>query len=131
MTDITSNSPNNMLAIQNQNTLDQPTGKFWNFIEKNMGCVIPKYLKNILKLCGFDNAQSIKTLTDSDFSHLVTFAKVKMNKFIPVGSDPQDYYHIFSKNPEDFEILFGHVRLLEQLVKYINLMTELHGLSFF
>lgn len=104
--------------------------KFWELIEKQMGCMIPMYLKNILRLRGFENAASIKTLTGDDYKDLQTFAQTKMAKFIPSGARLDDYYYIFWKEPDTFEILPGHVRLLDEIVKHINMHTSIRGPAF-
>lgn len=107
------------------------TEKFWNLIDEHMGCRVPSYVKNILRLRGFDNAACIKTLTDEDYKEFETFARTKMAKFIPSGSNLKDYYHVFSEEPNEFEFLPGHIRLLKEIAKYITVMTASHDPTFF
>src|ERR1700761_5253666 len=72
---------------------------------------------------GFENAASIKTLIGEDYKELETFARTKMEKYIPPDAKREDYYHIFSKEPYAFEIVPGHIKLLNQAVEHIKSMT--------
>lgn len=96
---------------------------FWKLLESQMDCSVPLYIKNILRLRGFDNALSVRTLTVKDIDSLETFARTKMSKYIASGADLKDYYHIFSKEPESFEILPGHIRLLNEIVRHVTVMA--------
>ncbi|KAJ6646692.1 hypothetical protein Bhyg_01905, partial [Pseudolycoriella hygida] len=42
-----------------------------------------------------------------------------------------DYYGRYCENPEDFSFLPGHINLIEEIIKYIQAKTELHGPDFF
>ncbi|KAJ6642393.1 Maternal protein tudor [Pseudolycoriella hygida] len=60
----------------------------------------------------------IKTLTEDDYKSFETFARTKMKKFVPDNANLQDYFHIFADDPELFEILPGHIRLLNEIVRH-------------
>lgn len=50
------------------------------------------------------------------------FARTKMAKYIPLDSNRKDYYGMFSECPEEFEIVPGHIRLLDQVVEHIQIV---------
>lgn len=104
---------------------------FWDFIEAKMGCNVPKYVKNIFYLNGYENAVSIKTLKSADIVELQTFAQNTMESRIPEDVDKSDYYGCFTMNTKEFMFLPGHIRLIEEIVAYINQKTALHGPEFF
>ncbi|KAG4076937.1 hypothetical protein HA402_015924 [Bradysia odoriphaga] len=100
------------------------TDDFWNLVEAQVRFTIPTYVKNLLRLRGYDNALSVKTLTDEDLKSLETFARTKMWMYIPPGANDKDYYHIFSSDPESFEILPGHVKMLKEIAKQVDVITQ-------
>ncbi len=110
--------------------MNEPTD-FWKAIETDINCSVPTYLKNILRLRGFDNHLSITTLTDKDIMSLETFARTKMEKYIPSDANRSNYYHMFAEDRESFEILPGHIRLLKEIVKRIGGTTMTQNLSIF
>ncbi|XP_037035919.1 maternal protein tudor-like [Bradysia coprophila] len=97
---------------------------FWNLVEAQVRCTIPTYVKNLLRLRGFDNALSVKALTDEDLKSLETFARTKMWMYIPPGANDKDYYHMFSSDPESFEILPGHVKMLKEIAKQVDVIAH-------
>lgn len=107
--------------------------KFWSLIEAKMGCNVPKYLQNLLKLRGYENAISIQTITKEDIDELTTYAKSEeMKARIPVDCDPKDYFgDYFWSTPENFYVLPGHVKLLLKIVDFINITLATKGYDFF
>lgn len=103
---------------------DHQNDQFWKLIESQMGYSIPVYIKNILRLRGFETATTIKTLTAKDYEDLEVFARTKMEKYVPFGASREDYYNIFSREPEAFEILPGHIKLLNQAVEHLKRMSS-------
>ncbi|KAG4077014.1 hypothetical protein HA402_016001 [Bradysia odoriphaga] len=99
---------------------------FWNLVEAQVRCTIPTYVKNLLRLRGYDNALSVKTLTDEDLKSLETFARTKMWMYIPPDANDKDYYHMFSIEPESFEILPGHVKMLKEIAKQVDVINQDH-----
>ncbi|XP_037035914.1 maternal protein tudor-like isoform X2 [Bradysia coprophila] len=100
------------------------TDDFWNQVEAQVRCTIPTYVKNLLRLRGYDNALSVKALTDEDLKSLETFARTKMWMYIPPGANDKDYYHMFSSDPESFEILPGHVKMLKEIAKQVDVIAH-------
>lgn len=115
------------------------TDQFWQLIEHNMGCVVPLYLQQILRVRGYDNAASIGTLTRDDIQQLQEFFKQKLKKNAEKDSsqdanqnlNQKKFFHAFHNDSDEFEILPGHLKLLDKIVSYINTMTESHGPGYF
>lgn len=102
----------------------------WNAIEKITG-IIPKYLKNILELNGYDTPVVIQNITDEDILFFENFAKNEMENVIPPGADLADYYDRFSTNKENFQILRGHKKLLHSMASVVKKKINETGVSFF
>lgn len=109
------------------------SNKFWSVIETKMGCIVPNYVRNILRLRGFDDAVSVSKITKDDIEALKHFAKNSMNDMIPSNANRLDYYFlaVYEKNPEAFEIAPGHVKLLESIIDFIKEKTVIHGHEYF
>lgn len=103
---------------------------FWDLIERKISIIFPTYLRNILKLRGYDNAASVKTITSEDIEKFEIFAKTEMNNRLPEFSRPIDYFYIYI-GPDDFEILPGHKIILKEVVAYVKEMMDLHGRDYF
>lgn len=103
---------------------DHQNDQFWKVIESQMGYSIPVYIMNLLRIRGFENATTIKTLTVKDYEDLEVFARTKMEKYVPFGASRENYYNIFSRDPEAFEILPGHIKLLNQVVEHLKRMSS-------
>lgn len=54
----------------------------WYIIETGLGLKIPAYLKNIMRLEGYDTSIVIKNMTTDTFEELEHFGRTKMFKFI-------------------------------------------------
>lgn len=110
---------------------DNDVESFWNFMERKMAIIFPTYLRNILKLRGYDNAVSVKAITTDDIeNNFEIFAKTSMTNRIPKNGNHEDYFSIYD-GPDDFEIIPGHKILLAEVVEYIKEMTNLHGKDYF
>lgn len=107
------------------------TDQFWRLLEKSMGCVVPIYLKYILRARGYDTAASIGTLTTEDIQKLQGFFQAKLQKDNGQDSNRKHFFHAFHNDSDEFEILPGHVKLLEQIVSHVNSMNESRGLGYF
>lgn len=109
---------------------DENLNEFWKLIEKS-GFKVPRYLQNILKLRGYEDEKSIRTISDEDIQGFQTYATSKMKNFIPADADLRDYYNDYSTEPESFEIVPGHQQLLKAMVNYVNEKIRSEGSSFF
>lgn len=107
------------------------TDQFWQLIEKDMGCIVPTYLKYILRVRGYDNGASVGTLTTNDIHQIQGYFKDKLQKDFDQEASRKKYCHIFYSDSDVFEILPGHVKLLEKIVSHINSVTTVHGPGYF
>lgn len=105
---------------------------FWSIIESKMGCNIPKHIKNLLAMRGYENAVSIRTITSDDIKEMQDFARsADMKERLPKDANLEDYYGCFSNTPAKFQILPGYAKLIEEIVDYIKIMTASKGPDFF
>lgn len=109
---------------------DGDVENFWNLIERKMSIIFPTYLRNILKLRGYDSAGSIKFITEEDVANFENFARTAMVNRLPENSNKADYFSVYT-DPADFEIIPGHKILLQEVVAFIKEMTEEHGNNYF
>lgn len=109
------------------------SNKFWSIVEKKMGCIVPKYLRNILRLRGFDDSFSVSSITKDDIESFTQFAKTSMKNMIPDKADQLEYYFhsSYAETPENFEIAPVHLKLLQAIVKFINEQVVIHGHEYF
>lgn len=107
------------------------TERFWMFIEKSMGCVVPMYVKHILHIRGYDNAVTVGSLTAADLKQIQEFVKNKLERTPPENIDKRKFYHQYHEKSDPFEILPGHVKLIEKIISFIKSMPEIHGPGYF
>lgn len=69
------------------------TDKFWNLLESNMGCLVPSYLKHILRIRGYDNPASIGTLTKKDIDGMQEYFKNKFKSDAGRTINRQIFFH--------------------------------------
>ncbi|XP_055536297.1 uncharacterized protein LOC129724984 [Wyeomyia smithii] len=89
----------------------------WPRIERVCGPV-PIYLKNLLKMCGYEQESSLRNLNDDDFVDMERFAREELIHLVP---STQFYFHIFCNDPaREFRLVPGHRKLLMQMSAYLN-----------
>uniref|UniRef100_A0A2M4AHP2 Putative mediator of rna polymerase ii transcription subunit 15 n=1 Tax=Anopheles triannulatus TaxID=58253 RepID=A0A2M4AHP2_9DIPT len=99
------------------NSTQKPSRIDWGRIEKVCGPV-PIYLKNLLKMCGYEAESSLRNLNDDDFIDMERFAREELIHLVPAT---QFYFHIFCSDPaREFRIVPGHRKLLLQISAYLN-----------
>lgn len=104
---------------------------FWDVIEAKMG-EVPNYLKNILKLRGYENAVSIQTIEEADIESFHNFLKSDdMKSRVTLNAIKEDYYGVFWETPATAYILPGHVKFLEQIVAFVNITLVTKGYDYF
>uniref|UniRef100_A0A182IU14 Uncharacterized protein n=1 Tax=Anopheles atroparvus TaxID=41427 RepID=A0A182IU14_ANOAO len=90
----------------------KPSRIDWGRIEKVCGPV-PIYLKNLLKMCGYEAESSLRNLNDDDFIDMERFAREELIHLVPAT---QFYFHIFCSDPaREFRLVPGHRKLLLQI----------------
>lgn len=119
---------------------------FFDTLEDKMVFKMPIFLKNILRLTGFNNLLSFRTIDEKILDKIEDFVKSKkMDKYImqekqlsSTNTDEEHlsaYYGIFWNDQINFEIEFGHRVTLCGIADYINAKikeTDLQtGLDFF
>uniref|UniRef100_A0A182QTI4 Uncharacterized protein n=1 Tax=Anopheles farauti TaxID=69004 RepID=A0A182QTI4_9DIPT len=83
-------------------TSQKPSRIDWGRIEKVCGPV-PIYLKNLLKMCGYEAESSLRNLNDDDFIDMERFAREELIHLVPAT---QFYFHIFCSDPaREFRLL--------------------------
>jgi len=87
------------------------------FAEMSLNIKIPITLKNLLIVNGFENEIVISNINDSDIRDIVSFAKNELHKIIDKENLP-NYYGIYWKNPELFEIVPRYKHIISLLSKY-------------
>lgn len=106
--------------------------KFWDIIENKLGCSVPKYLQNILALRGYENAHSIKTITQEDLSELQKYVRSdEMMERVPKDADFRDYFGVFHATPKKCYVLPGHMKLLIEIVEFVKLSIISKGMDHF
>lgn len=99
----------------------EPSGEPKCFIEaeRALNFEIPLTLKNMLRVNGFTNPQSLSQINDVDIQLMEQFMVDTLPSLIPV-EDFELYYGIFHKKPESFKIIAGHRKLLMLIVNYFQ-----------
>lgn len=93
-----------------------------------MNVVVPEYMKNILKCCGYDNCHTIATIVDADIEYFTDEVR---------NSTVHNFYHGkisaeaimdgCATSVKNFVFSRGHVRLLQKIVKIVKETLEIHG----
>lgn len=109
------------MAEENRKMNDE----FWQKIESDIG-VIPKYLKNILNLSGFNNLISIRCIEENTLVEIENFVRNELSIIISHKNPSTqninfyDYFSIYHNSPEYFKLSPGHKILLLNLKNYIS-----------
>lgn len=104
----------------------KPSTINWARIERVCGTV-PIYLKNLLKMCGYEQESSLRSLNDDDFVDMERFAREELIHLVPLT---QFYFHIFCNDPaREFRLVPGHRKLLLQMSAYLNYTTAANELQ--
>jgi len=99
-------------------------------VERKQAIIFPQYLRNILKLRGYDSASTVTAITKEDIeTNFEKFAKTDMKQYIG-QNNKNDYYSIFG-TPEKFQIIPGHKILLHKVVQFVTEMTNHYGIDYF
>lgn len=91
-----------------------------------MDVIIPVYLVNILKCCGYDNCHTIATIVDADIEYFTDeVRKGGLNKFY--GESAEALMQGCATSGENFVFMRGHVKLLQAIVKAVKDTLEMYG----
>lgn len=95
--------------------------EFWNSVESITGFVVPTYIRNVLKLHGFDSAMSLKLIDEDDIKEMENFAKSGgMLRTLVNGENKSDFYGPFVKSIAEFQILRGYRKVLLDISAFIR-----------
>lgn len=83
---------------------------------------------NLFRYCGFGQAITFKTITDSHIDEVEKFIREQMLTFAPVDSIREDFFGpVFAKNPSRFVFLPGHKSLIKELVSHVKHVVDRNG----
>lgn len=91
----------------------------WHIIETEMGLKVPVYLKNIMRLEGYDTTVAIQRMSAEDIEKLKLFGRKEMLMFIKKGEKCSDYFDKYYTCPSEFHIPTGHKILLNEIQKFV------------
>lgn len=95
--------------------------EFWDNIESITDFVVPTYVRNILKLNGFDSAATVQLIDEDDLKQIDNFGKSGgIHRILPTNTDLSDFYGPFLNSKEDFHILQGHRKVLLNISAFIR-----------
>jgi len=92
----------------------------WHIIEKGIGQKVPVYLRNIMRLEGYDSAVTIEKMSTDTVKELELFARTEMLKFIKESEKHSDYFDKYHICPSEFRISAGHKILLSEIQKFVT-----------
>lgn len=97
-----------------------------------MNVVVPAYIKNILKYCGYNDCHSIATIGDADVEHFTDqVRKGKVNNFYHGKINAEAIMEGCTSSVENFEFSRGHLQLLKVIVKMMKDTVDIHGVDGF
>lgn len=90
-----------------KNTLRKSNGdEFFDNIAKYLGCKIPNNIKQILKVCVYDNAYTMSILKDNQLNEIQEFMRSDFhNDMIGVNESAADFFGIYEKRRAKFKFL--------------------------
>lgn len=89
---------------------------FFNTLEIILKTSISPFLKNIMKMSGFDNALAFTKLEDSFLTEIEEFMRNEFSVEMVTSDDTiENYLGIYQKNQEKFKLMCGHKTLLNAI----------------
>lgn len=89
--------------------------EFWDGVEQETGSKIPKYLKNVLIMNGYNNTFSLSKIDDDKIASIEAMVREDLSDLLPLDAVKKFYYGLYENKPEKFKVLSGHVILLKDL----------------
>lgn len=102
-----------------KNTLRKCNGdEFFKNIEKYLGCQIPINIKNILKVCVYDNAYAMSILKDNQYKEMEEFMRCDFHSdMLSENQTAADFLGIYEKNRAIFKFVSGEKALMKNISK--------------
>lgn len=92
--------------------------EFFKNIEKYLGCHIPINIKNILKVCVYDNAYAMSILKDNQYKEMEEFMRCDFNSdMLGETQTAADFLGIYEKNRAKFKFVSGEKALMKNISK--------------
>lgn len=105
---------------------------FWKILYQKTGRIMPTYLKNAMRINGFDDMHTIQLMTNDDVDFLEAFIKTEVESYIKPADDRRDFYHEFHDKVHLFKIVRGHRMKLLELAKFLkDKLASKDGVQFF
>lgn len=105
---------------------------FWMMLNQKTGRTMPTYLKNALRMNGFDDCYSIQLITNDDIDFLENFIKNEVEIYIKSTDNKRDFYNEFHDKIHLFKIVRGHRMKLLELAKFVKeKLASKDGVKFF
>lgn len=109
-------------------------GDIFQWIEKKMNIVVPAYVKNILKCCGYDTCHAIATIVDRDVEYLadqVRNGSVHNYYRAQINEEAVMEGCTCTTSIEKFNFSRGHIKLLQAMAKIVKEILETYGVDGF
>lgn len=95
--------------------------EFWDSIQSTTGLIVPSYIRNILKLNGFNSVMSLRFLDEEDLNEIENFVKSGgMLRILPSDANLNDFYGPFLESRTDFQFLRGHRKVLKYVSSFVR-----------
>lgn len=106
---------------ENDSQAKDACNKFWEYIESETGSHIPMYIRNLLKLNGFNSAMSIKLLDEEDLKEIENMVQTgAIKNVVPNATDLKEYLGPFNDTAEHFSFLRGYKKMLLSISSYVR-----------
>lgn len=93
---------------------------FYSHIEKSLNTQIPVYLKNLLKINGYNSKIVLKNIGNNDFEAIENFAKNDLVEIIPKSEYKNFYGPYFFNSPNKFKITAGDKKLIQIISDFLK-----------
>lgn len=95
---------------------DSTGDDFFKRLEKHIECVIPVNVKKILALNSYDNVKALSEFDTKSIEEIESFMRCDFKEeMIDDNETINDYFGIFSKSQQNFKILSGQCKLINNL----------------
>lgn len=104
--------------------LIEKSDEIWLFIEDKLNASVPTYIKNILGVCGYNNAIFIAAMADEDLEYCQAQVRNGNVSKIFVGKEVLEGC---SRKKDDFEFVLGHKKFLMAIVDFMKTHLKENG----
>lgn len=103
----------------------------WLFVEDKLRTSVPKYIKNVLKVCGYNNGIALASIEEGDFDYLE--GEVRNGNLMKyfAGFEERIVLYDCTKSIQNFEFTRGHKKFLLFIASFLKAHSEENGLNSF